>query len=173
MFNDFIKPVVVLVLICLVITGALAATNSVTEPIIADAAAMRAEQARHDIIPEATGFKEISTEGFPETVVEAYKSANDVGYVFIVSVSGYGGDIVIICGVNTDGRLIRSSTLKQSETKGLGSLITESAFENQFIGIDNRFLGVDTITGATISSKAYISAVKDALTAFGMIGSRE
>ena len=36
-WNKIFKPIVVLCAICIVITGALAATNSVTAPIIAEA----------------------------------------------------------------------------------------------------------------------------------------
>ena len=169
MKDDFIKPVLVLTLICLVISGALAVTNSITEPIIADAAADRAESAMYSAVPDASGFESLATDGLPESIREAYKSTNDAGYVFILRVGGYGGDIVLICGVAPDGSVLSCSTLEHSETKGLGARITEAQFEQQFKGADSRLEGVDVISGATISSSAYINAVKDALEAFRRI----
>ena len=169
MKNDFVKPVLVLTLICLIISAALAVTNGITEPVIAEAAAIRTEAAMFDIIPEAAGFEEIIVDGLPETVREVHKSTNDVGYVFIIETGGYGGDILLICGVGPDGSVLRCTTLEHSETKGLGSKIAEAQFEEQFTGADDRLSNVEAITGATISSSAYIEAIRDALKAFEVV----
>ena len=52
---DFVMPIVVLMLICLVMSGLLAGTNFITEPIITEGDAIRAEQARIDALPAADG----------------------------------------------------------------------------------------------------------------------
>jgi electron transport complex protein RnfG len=166
MKKDFVLPIVALTLICLIISAALAFTNSFTEPVIAKAAAERAEAARSEVIPGAAGFELMQVDGLPATVKEVYRTTNNVGYVFMITASGYGGDIKLICGIDTDGKLIMTKTLAQAETKGMGSKITEDAFAGQFPGKDSTLEGVDAIAGATISSKAYIGAVKDAFTAF-------
>ena len=170
MKNDFVMPILVLTLICLVISGALAFTNSVTAPIIEEAAAVREREARSEMIPEADGFDELTgIEGLPLSIMEVYKTTNNVGYIFMVTTSGYGGDVKIICGIDSDGRLIRSKVLEHAETKGLGSRIEEAWFAEQFDGKDSEFRDVDAISGATISTNAYISAIRDAFTAFGLI----
>ena len=51
----------------------------------------------------------------------------------------------------------------------LGSRIAEPFFEEQFDGADASLSGVEAITGATISSSAYINAVRDAFTAFELV----
>lgn len=48
---DVIKSIVVLAVICLVISGALAVVNSFTSPVIAAAAAERETQARQAVLP--------------------------------------------------------------------------------------------------------------------------
>jgi electron transport complex protein RnfG len=164
--DDFVKPILVLALICLVVSGALAVTNGITEPVIADAAVQREKAARNEIIPAANDFDVLKVDGLPETVTEVYKSTNDVGYIFVLSTSGYGGELTLLCGVSPEGVLIRCMTLEHSETKGLGSRVTEQQFENQFIGMGAGLDGVEAISGATISSRAYIGAVRDALAAF-------
>ena len=173
MKKDFVAPILVLTLICLVISGALAFTNSITEPVIVSAAAEREEAARYEMIPEADGFKIIEAGGLPSTIREVYGSTNGVGYIFMISTSGYGGDIVIICGMDTDGRLIHSKALELSETKGLGARIAEAPFADQFDGADSSLGGIAAITGATISSTAYINAIRDAFTAFEIIRNGE
>ena len=169
MKKDFVMPILVLSIICLVFTGALAFTYSVTEPIISTAAAERENAARYELIPEADGFESISTEGLPASIREVYRATNDVGYIFIVTANGYGGEMRVICGIGPDGKVIRSSVLGHGETKGLGSKIEESAFSDQFIGRDNLDGGVDAVSRATISTNAYVGAIRDALAAFGTV----
>jgi electron transport complex protein RnfG len=169
MKKDYIEPIASLTLICFVIAAALAATNSLTEPVIAVAAAERAATMRQEILPEATGFEPIPLEGMPGSVREAYRSTNHVGYVFILCVSGYGSDIEIICGINEAGDIIAASVLRHAETKGIGTKIEAPSFSDQFIGMDQTMSGVSAITGATISSRAYINALADAFVAFGLV----
>ena len=168
--KDFVMPILVLSVFCLVISGALAFTNSFTAPIVADAARLRAEVVRGEIIPDAADFELVEIEGLPESVREVYRSSNDVGYIFVVVASGYGGDMKIILGLAPDGSVIQSKVLEHSETKGLGSKIEDDSFAGQFDGLDiGRFGAVDAISGATISSNAYAKAVCDALEAFGVL----
>ena len=91
--SDFVMPIVVLGVICLVITALLALTNSATEPVIKKAAQERAEAARAEIIPDADGFELLEVEGLPENVDEVYGTTNDVGYIFMLSPMGYGGEM--------------------------------------------------------------------------------
>ena len=50
-WNKIFKPIVVLCAICVVITGALAATNSVTKPVIDEATARAQNEARNELLP--------------------------------------------------------------------------------------------------------------------------
>ena len=62
-WNKVFKPIVVLCVICVVITGALAATNSATAPIIL-AAKLEAERlARMELLPEADDFTRVDKIG--------------------------------------------------------------------------------------------------------------
>ena len=167
--KDFVMPIVVLTAICLVITALLAVTHSFTSSVIAKAAQERAEAARAEIIPEADGFELVETEGLPATVEEVYKATNDTGYIFMLSTIGYGGEMKLICGIDNDGKIINVKTLEHKETKGMGSKTAEDPFRSQFVGKDENLKGVDSITGATISSKAYLGAIADAFTAFNIV----
>ena len=172
MKNDFIMPILVLTLLCIVLSGALAFMNNVTSPLITTAAARRAEEAMNVNIPHATGFERIDTvslSGLPTTVREVYKAMNDVGYIFIVVQNGFGGDMTIICGVDPEGRIIGVSVLSHTETKGIGTIIEQASFLDTFIDKDNRLEGVDTVTGATISTRAFISAIRDVHEAFELV----
>ncbi|MGN1002713.1 MAG: FMN-binding protein [Oscillospiraceae bacterium] len=169
---DFVMPIVVLMLICLVMSAILACTNFVTEPIISEGEAQRAEQARIAALPAADGFTLMDIE-LPEgsTVTEVYKATNGAGYVFMIATTGYGdkGSLQIICSIDADGKIVSTDTLAHDETPGLGTRVTEDAFRSQFPGVDSSMSGVDTISGATISSTAYVNAIKDAFAVYESI----
>ena len=164
--KEFAIPILVLFCICLVISVALALMNRLTHPIIEVAANERMIAVMNTIIPDATGYELIEVDDLPPTVREVYKETGGAGYVFIVSVKGYGGDIRIICGIDIDGLILHSSTLSHTETRGLGTVIDEPWFENQFDGKDVRLEGISAVTGSTISTRAYINAIRDAFVAF-------
>ena len=89
-WNRVFKPIVVLVVICIIVTGALAATNKVTKPIIDEAIRVAQEQARKELLPDADNFTKV--EGVAvENVSDIYTADNGVGTVITCSANGYGG----------------------------------------------------------------------------------
>ncbi len=170
-FTDFIAPIGVLLLICIIASALLAYTNSITAPIIEAAEEEAAEQARIEVLLEADGFELVEVDGLPETITEVYRATNGVGYVFMITSDGYGGKdtLSMICGIDADGNITDTQVLSHSETVGLGSKITGDDFRSQFVGKDANLDGVDTISGATFSSNYYINAIKDAFTAYNLV----
>jgi electron transport complex protein RnfG len=164
--KDFVMPIVVLTVICLVISAALAFTNNMTKPVIDAAAAQRADEVRFAVMPQADTFKKIEASGLPESITDVYMAENGVGYVFTVIAKGYGGNMEIICGVDPDGHITACKTLAHSETAGLGSKTAQDEYRNQYVGKGSSLEGVSAISGATVSSKAYESAIKDVFKAF-------
>ena len=169
-FNEIIKPVLVLVCICLVVTALLAYINSVTSPIIAKAEQEKTEQAMSEVLAEADGFEKLEIENLPDRVTEVYTANNGSGYVFMLTTKGYGGDMKLICGMKSDGTIEQCKTLSHAETSGLGSKTAEDPYRNQYCGKNADTLSeVDAITGATISSTAYKNAIEDAFKAYDMV----
>ena len=170
MKDDFVKPILVLFLLCLLVSGALAVGNSLTRPVIEEAAAQRAEAARREIIPHADKFVLLEAEDLPKTVTEVYRTTNNVGFIFMTTTLGYGGEIKLFCGIDPDGKLIKTAVLAQSETKGFGTPVFEEPHAGQFWGRDkNDIEGVAAISGATISSNAFKKGIQDSFEAFEMI----
>ncbi len=163
--NDFVMPIAVLTIICLVITTALAFTEQATTPIIEQTEKANAEIARKEVLPAADGFELLELEGLPEGVVEVYNATNNAGTVVIAEGKGYGGTMKIIVGIDADGKITGSKVLAHGETAGLGSKVAEPKFQSQFPGQDDSLSGVSTIGGATISSRCFIGAVEKAFSA--------
>lgn len=173
--RDIIKSIAVLTLICIVISGALAAVNSFTAPVSAANAAVREDEARREIIPGAARFEKIENADFDARILSAYAGKTDtdetLGYVFSVEGTGFGGAISIICGIDADGKVLRTQVLDISgETKTLGGKVANASYSDQYIGADAALSGVDAISGATITSNAYKNCVLAAFEAYEMIG---
>lgn len=167
--KDFVMPIAVLTAICLVISGALALTNSATAPIIEETARKNAEAARLEVLPTATGFEEVKLESAPATVKEVYKATNGVGYVFSLTTKGYGGNFKIVCSIDAEGKIVATKLLEHSETQGMGSKAGNADYSDQYIGKDASLEGVNTITGATVTTSAYQRAIADAFVAYNMV----
>ena len=167
MKDEFIMPILVLALICMFISGALAVVNNITYPVITRAAAGRAEQAQREIIPDAEAFVHIYAEGLPATIREVYETTNNKGFIFVIITSGYGGEITIMCGIDPAGEIISCLTLAHTETKGISDPVF--AMQSEYEGKNKNLDGIESISGATISSNAYKNGILDAFTAFEMV----
>lgn len=93
----------------------------------------------------------------------------------VIAPDGYSGNIEVMVGVSAGGEISGIAILNHAETPGLGSLIEKAWFKDQFKGksldnIDWRVKkdggGFDQITGATISPRAIVKAVKSGLEFF-------
>lgn len=173
-WNKVFKPIVVLVIICIVVTGALAATNQVTAPIIEEATRLAEEKSRTELLPEAEGFEEITGVSV-DNVSAIYKSTNDVGVVITSSAKGYGGDVVVMTAINPDGTIKQIKVTEQAETKGIGSnVVSSEEYWANYAGVSAEKAlvlnqDVNAYSGATISSKAVLSAVNSAIDAYNQL----
>ena len=171
--TDFGAPILVLVLICAIMSGLLAFTNGITDPIIKAAEEEAKKAARIEVLPAADSFVKVEADGLPATVKEVYQAQNGAGYTFSITAQGYGGKntLKMAVGIGMDGKLTGVKVLDHKETVGLGSKIaTDAGFYGQFPGLDAAgAAAADTISGATFSSKFYKAAVADAFAAFEQV----
>ncbi len=173
-WNRIWKPIVVLSLICVIVTGALAATNEVTAPIITQARIEAENAARAQVLPEADTFSEVT--GITVDGVSAiYTADNGAGAAITASAKGYGGDVVVMVGINADGNIESITVTQQEETQGIGSNVVGNpdylARYNGLSAAEPLVLNedVDAYTSATVSSTAVIDAVNAAIEAYNQI----
>ena len=87
------------------------------------------------------------------------------------SKNGYGGDVALMVGMSADGKLVDYEVIQASETPGLGTKMSADAFKKPLLG---KALGsawkvkkdggeVDAITAATLSSRAALECIRDAV----------
>ncbi|MBQ7487550.1 MAG: FMN-binding protein, partial [Clostridia bacterium] len=172
MNNTIVKLGIRLFLFCMIAAVALAITNEVTKGPIAAHALASKMAALNTVMPgceyEEADLGELK-EGseLDELFVAKDSSGNVAGYALTASPQGYGGEIPITFGVSSEGYVTQVYVGSLQETAGLGSKVGEAEFKEQFIGIaadkDTLSNDVSTISGATISSSAFMRAASDAL----------
>lgn len=90
------------------------------------------------------------------------------GETFAVAFEGKGKGLYSIIGVmvgfSMDGTLLDIGITSHLETPGIGTRVEEASFTDQFKGLSTKkALKVDSISGATYSSKGVMSAVTQAI----------
>lgn len=182
--KEIVVPAVSLFLICAAVTALLALTNQVTAPKISQLAVETENRTKNEVLADAKSFsdaKSASLEGSKYTYYEGLDgSGKIIGYVFSTSAKGYGGDIDVMVGIDSNGVIKGVSILSISETAGLGMNAKNDSFLNQYNGksgelsvIKNGTPAEDEIqalTGATITSKAMTNAVNIAQNLYTQVG---
>ncbi|MBE7021163.1 MAG: RnfABCDGE type electron transport complex subunit G [Ruminococcaceae bacterium] len=162
MVKESLKLGLILLLICGISTGLLAYVNDLTAPVIYENELAANKAAMLQVMPSAEQFREVS-----QSLSKAFdKDGNLKGYTVKVSPSGYGGEISMMIGVNTDYTVSGVQILSLSETPGLGAKAQDEAFLTQFTGKNDSMelkKDINAISGATITSTAVISGVKEAI----------
>lgn len=182
--NDIIKPVAVLLAICIIIPLALSLTNKITKDKIAELDEKNSRETMADLI-EADNFTECEFGENEFNYYTAVKDGNIIGYIFKTAEKGYGGDVSVMTAVNTDGTVKSVAILDVSnETPGLGQNAAKESFYSQYAdkksgislvknGADSAKNEVNAVTGATITSTAVNKAVNTALKQFESVKSNE
>ncbi len=165
---DIIKLTVVLTIVSVTAALAIAFTNSKTKDRILEQNQIAEKSALQQIMPPNSEITEMqsSSSGCPSQYWVA-KNENQTVYAFKISNRGYGGDILFLVSITSDGKILGMNILEQSETPGLGARISESIskkyiwnglfgkkeeglrwFTKQFEGIDiTKDIGIDKTSG--------------------------
>lgn len=176
-WNRVFKPIVVLCVICIVITGALAATNAATSKVIAEAKAAAEKAARSELLPEADDFKEVTGVSV-ENVTAVFEATNGTGYVITSTSKGYGGTMTVMVAFTPDSTIKQIKVTEQGETQGIGSKVANTPsywerYQGQSAGGQLKITKdggtIDGENGATISSRALVKAVSSAIEAYNAI----
>lgn len=166
--NNLVKPVIVLCVICIVTAALLGATYKITEPLIAASEKATSDAAMAEVLPSATEFSELTLD--VPGLLTAAKDEGGSGYAFKVEDKGFAGKYVVMVGIGLDGKITGAKLLDNTETPGLGSKTGMPEFTSQFIGKDKTLADIQTVTGATVSSKTFMRAVDTAYLAFEAAG---
>jgi len=178
--------IVVLSLIAMVSAAVLSVVYGKTSVIIEENAARALESSVLEVLPGTSTVniirrspdelgvddpQEMREKGQETTIIYQGVDAQGkiVGYAFVGEGNGYGGVIRVLVGVDeASDQIVNLKVLNHAETPGLGSRIEEEGFRSQFVGktVDDPIAlnqDIDSISGATISSRAVADAVRTGL----------
>lgn len=172
--------VLVLFTITLLSSAAVGGVYMLTKEPIAQAKVAAVNNALKQVLPEyeATTSQDIEVNTLPIKVHTATVADKAVGYaVESISKKGFGGEVSLMVGFDTEGTILNINVLEQKETPGLGTKMADegnvllaslkdknAAQINLTVKKDGG--DIDALTAATISSRAYAEAVAVAYEAF-------
>lgn len=171
----------VLFIITALVALLLASVNMLTIKKIEENGQKEQAEARMSVLQEADAFDEVSYQAIEgssvKRIFEGKKDGQTVGYCVNVTPNGFGGAIDMMVGIKTDGIVEAVKIVSMSETPGLGSKASDSAFIDQFAGkkgqspisvIKSGVAKNDeivAIAGATITSRGVTEGVNEAIAA--------
>lgn len=183
--SSFKNMVLVLSGIALFAAGTLASMYEFTKEPIAASKMAKQQNAIKEVLPSS--FDHLAepvkiADGNENMVVyNAYNAQNEFIGAAVESSSnnGFAGKIIVIVGFDKEGNIVNYSVLEQKETPGLGTKMVDwfkTDKGNQSIIGKNPAVAnltvskdggeVDAITASTISSRAFLFAVRNAYQAF-------
>jgi electron transport complex protein RnfG len=191
--RPFMKPVASLMLFAALGTGLVAFVAEVSQDRIAENQAQQAIKTLLPLLPEGGYDNEPHRDTIevrapallgsdePQTIYRVRLRGAPVAAILTVTApDGYIGPVHLLVAVDTDGRLMGVRALQHQETPGLGDKI-ETGKNDWILGFTRRDLenptrsawavrpdggAFDQITGATVTSRTVVSAVRDALVYF-------
>ena len=173
---------IVLSTVFLVCSAILGGVYALTAAPIADTNAKLLKDSIGAVLPEGgelSGALSLEVGGQPSEYYTLTIDGEVAAYAVKSTVGGFGGPLVLMVGITSDGIVYNTSVLSHTETPGLGAkCTTDEKFISQWRGFnpsekvlkvkkDNG--DVDAITASTITSRAYTLAVENAINAINTI----
>ena len=164
---------ITLFLISAITAGLLAGVNSITAPKIAEVNRQKQIDAMAAVVDDADTAELVDYTDPNGVILEVYKTASAYA-IKVAAPGGFGGSIELMVGVNPDGSVRGISVINHAETAGLGAIAADKTekgvnFRAQFEGLSGTIAvtkdggTVESITGATISSRAVCNGVQAAV----------
>ncbi|MCI2047813.1 MAG: FMN-binding protein [Faecalibacterium sp.] len=175
-WEEIVKPIVVLSVISLVVSALLAIVNTYTEPVIEANEKAVTLAAYVDVMPTVSDAKTLDeVKDFTTENVEGVVKSADGCYAVKAVEKGFdGGELSVIVGFGADGAITGVYVDASTQTKGIGTHVSDEDYLQQFYGLDgtqNLTMGegVDGYSGATYSSKALFAALNDCVNCYNEV----
>lgn len=161
--KENIMPSIVLTIICIVASLLLVFAHELTKENIAEQKEIRFNSSVEALFGQTEST--LLNENFGENSVQAIAVTPDGKTAIQVTADGYSkGGINVLIGIDENGALSGIEFVSLGETPGLGSKVRDNEdFRKQFYGTTETDVPLDTISGATFSSKGMKKAVDTAM----------
>ena len=151
-----------LALVAAIAGGALAFANDITAPKIAAIALAAEEENLKKIFPDASSsdFEEVKVKD-SETIEKIFKVTGK-GTIFKLKVKGYKEGTSFMVALADDGKVIDFVVISNGDTQGIGTKVMDEAFRKTLVDKNAQTDTLDTISGATVSSKPIVEGIAEA-----------
>jgi len=110
------------------------------------------------------------------SISAGYSSSELVGYCVEIQTPGFGGMLTMVVGVDLDGKVTGVVVTDHKETPDMGTHALEESYLDSFVGRSGTLRldgsnSVDVVSGATITSKAIVTGVNQALSVIATLDS--
>jgi electron transport complex protein RnfG len=172
MIKDMFKTSMFLFVICALAGLMLAYCEEITAPLIKAINEKAEAEARTAVLPGAVSFE------LKDNLLQGFNQEGKLlGTVINVAPKGYAGEIKMLVGISPNGSVLGTKILSHGETPGLGAKLVSPEYTSKFAALlkeqetpDFRVTKdgghVDTITAATISSRAFSAGIREAIELF-------
>lgn len=177
-FGYVTRLTLTLFIIASVVATALAAINSITQPIIEQSVLKKTQKAIETVLPG--GYRQEITDFSDATGLVSKIYEGEGGYAVEVTPVGFDGPITMMVGVDKSGAVLAICVVSHTESAGLGAVAAAStsagtAFRDQFVGLEEARVDkdggkIDAITNATITSRAICDGVNAAIACTAGLG---
>lgn len=147
-----------LAIISAVAGGALSFVNGITEPIISANALKEVKVTLEEFFPNGD-FEEVDIKNEVTYITNIYE-VKDEGIVYKVASQGFKDEIIYLVAIDKENNYIGYKVTQNNDTQGFGTRVNDAEFTDLFLNqsID---IEVDTLSGATYSSKAVVLGLKE------------
>ena len=156
-------PIISVTAVVFIAVTLLGLTDTVVRSTIDRQKEQKIERMLYEIFPNMTEHT------LEDDIYMIYSDEAEIGFAFLAVGKGYGGLIDILVGLENETTIKGVTIVSHLESPGLGARITESLFTDQFAGVNIADVAmrekdgeIDAITGASISSKAVVDAIRAA-----------
>lgn len=182
---DFLRVALTLFVITALVALMLALANYFTEPIIETSARERLNQSLNSLMADAVNFEAVEEHdaevnlgtvkvGVPEVYTAVDANNQSIGYCVRVTPVGYSDVIEMMVAIDNEGAVSGVQILSIADTPGIGMKVqSDENFQKSVYGMTDTAKivkntpankgEVQVISGASISSTAYINGVNAAI----------
>jgi electron transport complex protein RnfG len=153
--------VVLLAVLCAICGALMSGVNSLTAPVIAEAAIAKEKTNLEKIYPGAT-FTEVTDYDDPTGLVTGVYSAEGKGMIYKIHAVGYNADgFDFMVAFNTDGTVGGYVVLSENETSGFGKRAFQDEYTSEIMSLTSTD-EVPLLSGATLTSTAVKKGIEAA-----------
>ena len=162
--NKLVSSIIVLLLLVVLGGGGVYFVNMQTEPTIKENAFLAEETNLKQLLPDASSTDYTQIDVKDSDTIEKIFKVDGVGYAFKMNVSGFKDGSTFMVALDENSEIVAVYVISNGDTEGIGDKVLKEDFASDMVGSVANKDRLDTISGATMSSKPITQGIEEAAT---------